>query len=61
MRILYCNKYNFEFSGTEKYLFDLMRLVRQNGHAAALFSMAGPKNDSGEGEPASGETASNEH
>ena len=43
MRILYCNKYNFEFSGTEKYLFDLMRLVRQNGHEAALFSMAGPK------------------
>ncbi len=43
MRILYCNKYNFEFSGTEKYLFDLMRLVRHNGHEAALFSMAGPK------------------
>ena len=48
MRILYCNKYNFEFSGTEKYLFDLMRLVRQNGHEAALFSMAGPKSSSPE-------------
>jgi len=40
MRILYCNKYNFEFSGTEVYLLDLMRLVRQEGHEAALFSMA---------------------
>src|SRR5258706_1076696 len=40
MRILYCNKYNFEFSGTEVYLLDLMRLVRQEGHETALFSMA---------------------
>ena len=45
MRILYCNKYNFEFSGTEKYLFELMRLVRQNGHEAALFSMAASKTE----------------
>src|SRR5258708_9761545 len=40
MRILYCNKYNFEFSGTEVYLLDLMRLMRQEGHETALFSMA---------------------
>lgn len=40
MRILYCNKYNFEFSGTEVYLLDLMRLVRQQGNETALFSMA---------------------
>ena len=51
MRILYCNKYNFEFSGTEKYLFDLMRLVRQNGHEAALFSMASDKSGPGPGHP----------
>ena len=40
MRILYCNKYNFKFSGTEVYLFDLMELMRQQGHEVALFSMA---------------------
>ena len=28
MRILYCNKYNFAFSGTEVYLFELMELMR---------------------------------
>src|ERR1039457_3502238 len=40
MRILYCNKYNFAFSGTEVYLFEVMDLVRAHGHEAALFSMA---------------------
>ncbi len=40
MKILYCNKYNFPFSGTETYLFDLMELMRSGGHDAALFSMA---------------------
>ena len=40
MRILYCNKYNFPFSGTEVYLFELMELMRSNGHDVALFSMA---------------------
>ncbi|MBA3914048.1 MAG: glycosyltransferase [Acidobacteriales bacterium] len=39
MRILYCNKYNFPFSGTESYLFEAMRLVQQTGHETALFSM----------------------
>ena len=34
MRILYCNKYNFPFSGTEMYLFELMELMRAQGHAA---------------------------
>ncbi len=48
MRILYCNKYNFEFSGTEVYLLDLMRLVRQEGNETALFSMA---NDRGASTP----------
>jgi glycosyltransferase involved in cell wall biosynthesis len=40
MRILYCNKYNYAFSGTEAYLFEAMELMRSNGHEVALFSMA---------------------
>lgn len=40
MKILYCNKYNFPFSGTEKYLFEVMDLMRSAGHETALFSMA---------------------
>src|SRR5882724_9888155 len=48
MRILYCNKYNFAFSGTEVYLFDLMDLMRSHGHQAALFSMADPRGESTE-------------
>jgi hypothetical protein len=43
MRILYCNKYNFPFSGTEVYLFDLMNMMRARGHEVALFSMADPR------------------
>jgi len=40
MRILYCNKYNYPFSGTEVYLFEAMELMRSRGHEVALFSMA---------------------
>ncbi|MGA7400568.1 MAG: glycosyltransferase family 4 protein [Candidatus Sulfotelmatobacter sp.] len=40
MRILYCNKYNFPFSGTEAYLFEVMELMRSKGHEVALFAMA---------------------
>ncbi|HLW84738.1 MAG TPA: glycosyltransferase family 4 protein [Candidatus Sulfotelmatobacter sp.] len=43
MRILYCNKYNYPFSGTEVYLFELMELMRSHGHQVALFSMADPR------------------
>ncbi len=32
-------KYNFPFSGTEVYLFELMQLLRSQGHEVALFSM----------------------
>lgn len=39
MRILYCNKYNYPFSGTEVYLFEAMELMRSRGHETALFSM----------------------
>ncbi len=45
MRILYCNKYNFAFSGTEVYLFELMELMRTHGHEVALFSMADPRGE----------------
>ncbi len=45
MRVLYCNKYNFAFSGTESYLFDLMALMRAQGHEAALFAMADPRGE----------------
>jgi glycosyltransferase involved in cell wall biosynthesis len=45
MRILYCNKYNHPFSGTEVYLFELMELMRRQGHVAALFSMADPRGE----------------
>ena len=40
MRILFCNKYNFPFSGTEAYLFELMELLQSHGHELALFSTA---------------------
>ena len=43
MRILFCNKYNYPFSGTEVYLFEAMELLRSKGHETALFSMADPR------------------
>ncbi len=39
MRILYCNKYNYRFSGTEAYLFDLIQRMDERGQETALFSM----------------------
>ncbi|MGA9527633.1 MAG: glycosyltransferase family 4 protein [Terriglobales bacterium] len=39
MRILYCNKYDYPFSGTEAYLFDLIERMDRRGHQTALFSM----------------------
>src|ERR1700690_4636366 len=45
MRILFCNKYNYPFSGTEVYLFELMDLLRAKGHDVALFSMADPRGE----------------
>ena len=39
MKILYCNKYNYDFSGTEAHLFEVMQLMRAGGHETALFSM----------------------
>ena len=43
MRILFCNKYNYAFSGTEAYLFDVLELLSEHGHSTALFSMADPR------------------
>jgi glycosyltransferase involved in cell wall biosynthesis len=43
MKILFCNKYNYAFSGTEVYLFEAMELMRREGHEVALFSMADPR------------------
>jgi glycosyltransferase involved in cell wall biosynthesis len=39
MRILYCNKYDYPFSGTEAYLFGLIHRMDQCGQETALFSM----------------------
>ncbi|MGH9539544.1 MAG: glycosyltransferase family 4 protein, partial [Terriglobales bacterium] len=46
--ILYCNKYNFAFSGTEVYLSELMDLMRARGHEAELFSMSDPRGEATE-------------
>ena len=43
MKILFCNKYNYAFSGTESYMFEAMELLRSNGHDVALFSMVDPR------------------
>lgn len=45
MRILFCNKYNYRFSGTEVYLFEAMELMRSKGHEVALFSMNDAKGE----------------
>ncbi len=44
MRILFCNKFNFAFSGTEVYLFALMKLLAEHGHDVGLFAMSHPAN-----------------
>src|SRR5438270_7297356 len=51
MKILYCNKFKFPFSGTEIYLFELMRLMREQGHQTALFSMADDRGEPSEYDP----------
>ncbi len=45
MKILYCNKYNYRFSGTESYLFEAMELMCSKGHETALFSMEDPRGE----------------
>ena len=48
MRVLFCNKYNYPFSGTEVYLFEAMELLRSKGHRVALFSMADERGEATE-------------
>ncbi|HET7206652.1 MAG TPA: glycosyltransferase family 4 protein [Terriglobales bacterium] len=50
MRILFCNKYDFPFSGTEVYLLELMNLLKARGHDVRLFSMAPPSSSDGAGQ-----------
>ena len=45
MRILYCNKYDYRFSGTENYLFELMSRVERRGAETALFTMDHDQSD----------------
>ncbi|MCP4536224.1 MAG: glycosyltransferase family 4 protein [Chloroflexi bacterium] len=44
MRILLVNKYNYLRSGTERYLFNLERILQTQGHTVAVFSMHHPQN-----------------
>jgi len=46
MKILFCNKYDVPFSGTEVYLFEVMEMLRSRGHEVALFSMNGHSDSS---------------
>jgi glycosyltransferase involved in cell wall biosynthesis len=45
MKILFVNKYNHLRSGTERYMFNLKRLLKSRGHRVELFCMAHPQND----------------
>jgi glycosyltransferase involved in cell wall biosynthesis len=49
MRILYCNKYDYPFSGTEAYLFELIEQMEKRGHESALFSMDHRRNSAFKG------------
>ena len=44
MRILLVNKYNYLYGGTERYLFNLKRLLESKGHTVAVFAMQHPAN-----------------
>ena len=44
MRILMVNKFHYLKGGSEKYYFDLAKLLRENGHDVAFFSMKNEKN-----------------
>ena len=44
MRILLVNKYYYLRSGTERYLFNLKRLLEARGHTVAVFAMHHPNN-----------------
>ena len=44
MKILMVNKYHYLKGGSEKYYFDLAKLLEENGHEVAFFSMENEKN-----------------
>ena len=44
MRILLVNKYYYLKSGTERYLFNLRRLLEAEGHTVAVFTTQHPEN-----------------
>lgn len=46
MKILLVNKYAYLKGGTERYLFNLKRLLESKGHTCAVFSMNHPENPS---------------
>lgn len=45
MRILFCNKFLFRFSGTEAYLLELRSLLESEGHQVEFFAMSHPRNE----------------
>lgn len=45
MRILLVNKYHYLRSGTERYLFNLKRLLEARGHTVEVFAMQHPRNE----------------
>lgn len=44
MKILLVNKFHFLKGGSEKYYFELAKLLKNNGHEVAFFSMKDEKN-----------------
>ena len=44
MKILLVNKFHFLKGGSEKYYFDLAKLLKEKGHEVAFFSMKDEKN-----------------
>lgn len=44
MKVLMINKFYYLRGGTERYCFDMTRLLRRNGHTVIPFSMAHEKN-----------------
>ncbi len=44
MRILLVNKFHYLKGGSEKYYFELAKILKENGHEIAFFSMENEKN-----------------